>query len=325
MLTMAIIGLSYALWTVKERQARHPWMPKKLEPIAFRRPLELSSLGYLPKHCPIVAGLHIAEMMQDEEVGKKLLAEPRPEMLEWALKPIARTSGLTLEEIDHVVLGVMFEQQTPQLVMIVKARSKISLEKIAEARPAKSSLYQERPVYEFTSKSGDTLVWCVDDETLIYLYRLDAPKVEHLKNLPTKPRSLDEALSPTAHAVMKERLPKQAFAWAAGDLDALGALKLALPLMLGAKADFSVLFEAQRFAVSVAPNGGVTLNGSFLMKDAKASGRLKSFLEGVAIEGAKSQKVELPPADVEQWVSWQVRGDAAAIRGLVNGRPDEKK
>ena len=63
---------------------------------------------------------------------------------------------------------------------------------------------------------------------------------------------------------------------------------------------------------------GLTLTGHFQMTDAKAAAKFKSFLEGVKIESAQ-QKVAAPPADEkDQWVIWQVRGDVAAIRELLN-------
>ena len=43
----------------------------------------------------------------------------------------------------------------------------------------------------------------------------------------------------------------------------------------------------------------------------------------VKIAGALSQKVEATPTEVgEQWVTWQVRGDAATVRGMLG---DNKK
>ena len=47
MFTMAIISLSYALWTTKLRRSRDPKL--LLDPIVIRGPLELQGLGYLPR------------------------------------------------------------------------------------------------------------------------------------------------------------------------------------------------------------------------------------------------------------------------------------
>jgi hypothetical protein len=317
MLMMATIGLFYALWTLRDRQARHPWMPKKLEPIAFRRPLDLAGLGYLPKDCKLVAGLQVAEMMQDEKVGKKLLAAPRPTLLDWPLKQIARTSGVTVEEIDHIVLG---SADLTRLVMVVKARGKISLEKIADARPVRSSKQEDRPVYEFAMLPpiGNALVWCVDDETLVY-----ALPAENLNGLSVQPRAVKEAISGPFHEVLAQRLPKQNYVWAAGRVDQLGPAAVFLPLIV--KADVGFLKETKTIALGLTPLEGLTLIGHFHMTDAKAAAKLKARLDDTKIEGATSQKTETTPADQPQhWVSWQVRGDTATLRAWLGEGKEAK-
>jgi hypothetical protein len=317
MCAMGSIGLSYALCTTDIRQARHPWMPKKLEPIAFRRPLDLPGLRYLPKDCKLVAGLHVAEMVGDEKAGKKLLAEPRPAILDWSLKQIARTTGMTPEEIDHVVLGAA---DFSQLVLVVKARGKVSLEKIAEAKPIRSEVYQNKPLYEFSLKpAGEALLWCVDDQTIVSILRLDAPKVEQLQSIAPSGRPIAEVLPAPLHEAVKERLPKHNFAWAAGRIDQLGTMRLLLP-MLGGQADFGALNETKTFAVSLAPVDGLTLTGHFNAIDAKAAAKLQARLEDVKLEGATS-KVEATPSEApEQWVSWQLRSDAATMRSWLGAK-----
>src|SRR5207249_430412 len=127
-------------------------------------------------------GLHIAEMLSDKQAGKALLAEPRPALLDWSVKPITRTTGLKLDDLDHILLATAFDAHFPQLVMIVKTRPKISLEKIADARPRKSSLHQDRSLYEFSlDPLREVMLWCVEERTLICVIRLDPPKLDHLQ------------------------------------------------------------------------------------------------------------------------------------------------
>jgi hypothetical protein len=322
MVVMALIGGSYALWTTKLRRSRDPWMPTKLEAIAFRRPLELSGLGYLPKNCQFIAGLHIAEMVNDKDVGKKLLAEPRPAFLDLALKQVTRTTGMTLEEIDHVVLGLAVDAHFPQLVMIVKARAEISLEKLAEAAaPRRPVLREGEPLYEVSLKpAGEALLWRVDTKTLVCVIRMDAPKAEHLSGLSIQPKPIDQVLPDALQKLMTDRLPKHNFLWTVGQLDQLGPAKDVLPFLLAGKADLSMMRDMKALAIGIAPVEGLTLTGNFRMNDAKSAAKFKAMLDDVKIADAASQKVEATPPDVaEQWVTWQVRGDPAMVRALLGG------
>ncbi len=326
MISMAVAGLSYALWTTKIRKDRHPKPVDKFETITARRPMELAGLGYLPKDCQLIAGLHIAEMLNDK-TGQALWAEPRPALLDWSVKQIGRTTGLKVGDLDHVVLATAFDANFPQLVMIVKSRPKISLEKIVEARPIHARLHEEKPLYEFSLEPiGAALVWCIDDYTLIYVIRLDGPRTEHLRGLSATPRKIDEAVPGVLAKIMNERLPGRPYAWALGRLDQLGPMKDFLPLALGAKADPGPLKELQMFALGLEPVEGLTLKGEFRFPSAKTAATFKTFLELATIDRAKSQKVEAaPPDEPEQWVSWQVRGDTVMIRDLLNRGKEVRK
>jgi hypothetical protein len=326
MISMAVAGLSYALWTTQIRRDRDPKKVDKLEPIAARRPMELAGLAYLPKDCQLIAGLHIAEMLNDK-TGQALLAEPRPTLLDWSVKQITRTTGLKLSDLDHIVLATAFDANFPQLVMIVKTRPKISLEKIADARPIHARQHEEKPLYEFSLEPlGAALVWCIDEYTLIYVVRLDAPQPEHLRGLSATPRKIDEAVPGVLAKIMNERLPGRPYAWAVGRLDQLGPMKDFLPLALGAKADPGPIKELQTFALGLEPVDGLTLKGEFRFPSAKTASAFKTFLEAAKIDGARSQKVEaVPPEEPEQWVTWQVRGDAAMMRDLLNRGKEVKK
>jgi len=52
------------------------------------------------------------------------------------------------------------------------------------------------------------------------------------------------------------------------------------------------------------------------MKDAKAAAKFKGTLEATKLDGARSQKVVESPDD--PWLTWQVRGDVAMLRGWLS-------
>ncbi|MBI2804755.1 MAG: hypothetical protein HYX68_07195 [Planctomycetes bacterium] len=325
MLVMATLAASYALWTTQLRRSRDP--RPILDPIKYRRPLELPGMGYLPKDADIVIGLQIAECLNDAEVGKPLLDEPRPAGLDWVVKQTTRMTGTDLKDLDHILVAASLDVKSPQLTMIVRTRRIIALEKIADARPAKSSLYQDLPLYEFNlNPVAAALVWCVDKKTAICVVRLDAATSVHLAGLSQTPRPVEQILAEPLRDVLKQRLAKYQFAWAVGRLDRLAGLTDLLAFLPVAKAPFKMLQGVRTFGLGLEPIEGLTMNGHFLMRDAKAAEAFQKKLAKVTIAGAASQKViPPPPAPAEPWVSWQLRGDAAALRGWANPHAGDEK
>jgi len=321
MLTMAFLSLSYMLWTQGIRRSRDPHITKHLAPIGQRRPLELVGLGYLPKDVSLIAGLHVAEMVADKEAGSKLLAKPRPAYVGWVFEQIAGMTGLDADGLDHVVVGVTFDT-SPQLVMVMATRAPVDLARVAKStKPHPSRLYKGKPLYVYSvDPIGEALLWCVEERTLVAVFRLDQPTPAHLDALAPEPLPAREVLPAQTYGVLKERLRTHQFAWAAGRLDKLGVFRAFLPPNLRPVKDINT------FALGIEPTAGLTLTGNFLMTDAKSAARYKDFLENVKIDGAKTQKVEMTAEDAEeQWVTWQVRGDADTFRDFLNRGKERKK
>jgi hypothetical protein len=321
MLTMAIVGLGYMLWTVKERRARDPKLI--LDPVTYRKPLELPGLGYLPKNSDVIVGLQIAEWLSDKKVGQPLLEKPRPAPLDWVVQKVAYVSGLPLEEIDHIVLGASLDKL--QIVAVVRTRRPYSLEKIAEhATRWDPPIYRDKALYRLPlTPPAEALVWCIEEKTLVCVIRIDGPNIEHLNGLSLTPGAVEEIVAAPLYAALKERLPRQQYLWAVGRFDRLALPKEALGL-LGDKA--ALIKEVRTFAVGLEPVEGLTLTGHFQTADAKSAAKVTAFLATVNIAGATSQKVEAPPPDVaDPWVTWQLRGDVGAMREWMNQGAAKKK
>lgn len=315
---MAVGGLSFALVTTQFRRSHDPKKVQKFEPISARRPGELVGLGYLPADCQIIAGLHVAEMLADQKAGRELLAEPRPALLDWPIKEFTRTTGMKMDDLDHIIVGMAFDAHFPQLVMIVRTRSKIDLGKIVDARPVSSRNHDDRPLYEFAVDGHAVWLWAVDGRTLVYVVRLDGLKLEHLRGLSATPRQTGAAVPQALAKTMNERLPAHPFAWVVGRIDQLGPARDFLPLLLG-KGDIRPLAQVRSLVLSLERLQGLTFNGEFQMADAKSASGFKLFLEEARIAGAKSHKVESsPPQEPEQWVAWQVRGEPSALRDILD-------
>ncbi len=326
MVTMAIIGLSYALWTTRLRQSRHPWLHTKLEPIAFRKTLDLPGLAYLPPECVFVAGLHIGETVEDAKVGQPFLAEPRPTGLDWALKQINRMTGMKAEELDHVVIG---GPDLARILMVVKARRKISLEKIADARPKQSFLYRDQAAYEFALQAGgDAIVWQADDLTLVVAMRfLAGPDItgeEFLKQVNPKVRPVEEVVPTELRSMIEQRLPRHNFAWLAADSTKLGFLGTLLAA--GAERSRLPIAGTKRVVLGIAPMDGLTIISNLQADDAKAASKIAATLEKAKLPDGITRKVEMTPPDQPQhWVTLQLRGEVSAVRGWLGSGKDAKR
>jgi hypothetical protein len=123
-----------------------------------------------------------------------------------------------------------------------------------------------------------------------------------------------------------DRLAKQSRVWAVGDLEpAKDLADLAIQFGFVPKEQARLLALVRSFAVGVMPDEkeGLALVADFYTGNPAASQELWKYLEETTVKGATSQKAAAPPVDVKdaeaQWVTWQVRADAAAIRDALGG------
>lgn len=324
MAMMAVMGLSYALYSAKSRQERHPRPRIVPPPVAIARPADLPALGYVPRHAPIVAGVQVAALLQDP-AGKALLEKP-PRMLAAALKLI-ESPGVKLEEIDHVALTFRSAGVLAELVVIVRTRLPYDLERVSRAvQPATASLFRKRPLFEYSAPLlGKTTLWGADEQTLVLAGQLrldgDAPEGNiadaetRLQDIPETPQPGTEHLLPTVAQLMDERLPRQAMAWAVGDVERIPGLLT--PLLLAAPQ--SEWLSLKRFAMAGFPQDGFTLITSFFTGRQATARQLQATLEEIKLPAGMTNRVEGPPpaADAEgQWVTMQVRASSEALSAL---------
>ncbi len=326
MAAMACISLVYALSTVSVRR-EHDYKErphaKRLDAIPLRAPLELSGLGWLPTGSQLVVGVHLAEIF-DDQATKALLDEPRPVLLDTFLKQLPRTTGLPLEAFDHVLIATRFDKDFPQVTVIARTRRPYDQAKIAEKiQPTRTMKFRDRAAYEFALKPlGDALLWCADDKTLIYALRPEAPKLSHLADVPEKANEKLESLSPELKQVIAERVNKQSVLWLAADMDAFQPVLKEYGKLLPNPEQLTFLKSLKRVAVGVYSQEGITLNGHFQANSVEGSKSLQGLFNAAVFTGAKSQKVEGPPAGATQlddlWVIWQIRAEVDSLRAALN-------
>lgn len=138
---MAVLGLAFALWSQPFRRANDRRGPRAgtapLAPLTLRvlTPEELPALGYLPADSAVVAGVHLAELLE-EPAGRELWQQLRSGPAGAVLNLLEGRAGLTAEKMDHLVLGLHPAGGQPRLVTVVRTRRPLAAEALARAAKA---------------------------------------------------------------------------------------------------------------------------------------------------------------------------------------------
>jgi hypothetical protein len=320
MLLMAVMGLVLALLTQESRRQNDYRLKRgaTLSP-AVAAPGELTGLGFLPPEVNVVAAVQIAELLKDQ-AGKRLLEAPRPAPLELLLSTVAKWTRLEAEDLEHVVLGTEIKAKLPQVTMIVQTRRPFDPARLAKSLyPALPTLQRGKPLYRLPLKAGEGILWCPEPRTLVFLFRLDALKVEDLNAIPFLPRTGTDAAPRAIQPILEaQRVSKQSLAWMAGRLDEpdlVEELSAFAPLPAGAG---QFLTGIRAFGLSLLSQEGLVLVGYFQTSDDKMTRVIQKQLEELKLKNLQSMKVEVPPPDVTdpaaQWLTLQIRGDAEALR-----------
>jgi hypothetical protein len=324
MAVMALVGLTYALYTAKLRQSRHPY-PKDLPPpVTLRAPADLAALGHVPSSASIVAGMHIGTLL-DDPAGKALLAEAPPAIFSRLVR-ILEQAGVAAKDVDHVAAALLDRPLIPAVLVIVRTREPYDLEKLAKAvQPARISARKKRPLYELdVGAAGEAVLWGADDETLIFaaspMARTDPAGAELpdlLAGIPEQPSP--KALSPSLQRLIDERLARRSQFWIVGAMEQSGlASKVAWMRM--SRQHWFPKDEVKRFAIGVYPEEGLTMLASFFTGDVKASERLQVALTAAQAPEGATLKIEGPPPAAiaeDQWITVQIRAGAASMRKLL--------
>ncbi len=320
---MAILGLVFALLTKDIRRRRDPARRPDVAETLPRKPSELAGLAYLLPGTNVVAGLNVTALGRDP-AGQALLQEPRPGPIARLLAPL-ELAGLTLADVDHVVVGCVLTDITPALTTVVYTKKPYDAERVRQAverEPVRATTVHGKPLYRFGERPQVPKLYLPADRVLIYT-TLRTEDVGRIARAAADPL---HALTPPARRALTERVGKQSRLWAVGDLAPAKDLTDLLRQLGALPKEQARLLELVRvFAVGIhtPEHGEPTLLAEFYTGDAAATAELKKDLEGVRLKGAKSPKVEAPPPDIAaaeaQWVSWQVRADPAALRGAIDG------
>jgi hypothetical protein len=212
MAAMATIGLTFAWMTTEERRKRDQQGSHELQSITVA-PGSLSALNYVPSDVNVVAGLHVAELMANPET-RSLLA---PERADGQPVELEELTGLKLDNLEHVVLGLRVEQLLlPRVTLVVQTRAPYDAVEVREALHARRALAQgKRTLYRFPLRDGQlqlsATLWFAGEQTLVA-----ALEPKDFEVVPAAPAGGIERFATAIQKLFKETLTEGTPAWAVG-------------------------------------------------------------------------------------------------------------
>lgn len=324
MLLMAGVGLAFALSTVQmrrdhdraiPRKQRKPWLlgDKPTDEELAVSPARLVGLRYLPSGTGFVAGLHVEELLNGT-LGKDLQAKSwKVGPTEISLGSVKEWTGLALEDIEHIVVGVDIRDGDerdllPPVHIVVRAlrsdganRMRIAL-KATRGRKLKTPDGDERLVYGFKVRDVPMNLWVADDRTVVLGLFSD------LERVPSKP-AVDIAHLPRELAeTIEKRLAAGTPFWAAGH--SADWKNTWMPTVLAQAKDLplvSRLEQARTFGLWLVPTRPVKVGGAFrFADDAAAQKVVKEDLEPRAKANPETFRFTRTEAwvDVLQTLEW---------------------
>jgi Mu-like prophage protein Com len=213
---LAIVGI-LASWGVGHLQRTpSPSSPEKGTTPRTVAPADLAGLGYLPPQTDAVLALHVAQIADYSRSQGKTDAKGAlwdlgisPDVLDW----LESSTGLALEQIDHIAAGFRFERNAwlPRFVLVVETREPYDLAAVTEKLRAKPFRKAARQLYEVRSGQLLTLLmWPAADRVLLFALAQD-----DFDGVPQAPRGGTGHLPERLQSLIRDRVSPEAVFWLA--------------------------------------------------------------------------------------------------------------
>jgi hypothetical protein len=314
---VAAIGLAFALYTTGDRRAHDTRMPPPHRSPLAEQPLDvqpaappatLEALRWLPGDTTLIAGVQVAELRQTD-AGRDLLnhlfhigkIEINADMLE-------RWTGLKMDDVDHVVLGVQADDALPpQTVLIVRTSRPYDADAVKTALHAEQAGGAGNKTF-YKGKPADgglrPVLWFANDRTMV-IGLLE----RHLEAVPDAPAAGLERLPAEMRTLLEERLQSAGPAWmvaSSPDWRKTGAA-----LLIGAlsQSDADLLGHVHGLAFQLQADKPLKFLASVQCEDEKTVEALETRLTAVKPAAVTDWKT----ARDGSWLLLQVRGDPAAF------------
>ncbi len=324
MLTMASLTVAYTFWTQSFRRQNDVKKSFVVAEAASSVPVEMAALGLLPAKCNILGAVNLVDL-RTNPLAKAAFLEHSPRSIEWLRERLKDSTGLSLDDLDQVAVGIEMTDFLPKIFVIVQTHAVYDPEAVLKPfAPAKSQMLRKRPLVRFQlSPVGDGICWCVSDRHIAFLFRIEPGKLDDLEAIPVQPRQKLEGSSEAIKAIVEDRVDKQSLAWLAADLKSAKGL-LDLLSLAGARVEaYRPLLDAKALAINIKTDRDIVVLGHVLAGSEKGVKPLETYLRDLDWRGAASTKIESTPPDAgaEPWVTMQLRYEPASIRDLLKKGP----
>ena len=327
-LTMAALTVAFTFWTQGFRRQNDFKKGHIATDPASSIPDEMTSLGLVPARCNVLGAINLADLRANPVAKKAFLDQP-PRSLVWLADRLKDATGLSLDDLDQIAVGIEMTDQLPKIFVVVQTRAAYDPQAILKSfAPAKTQSLRNRPLVRFTlNPVGDGIAWCVSDRHIAFLFRVEPGKLDDLESIPVRPRQKLEGSSDAIRALVKDRVDKQSLAWLAADLAPASGM-LDFLNVVGARVEpYRPLLDAKALAINIKTDRDVVVLGHVLARSPKDIKKLEDCLRDFDWRGESSKKVEATPPDAgaDPWVTLQLRYEPATLRELLERGPGFKK
>ncbi len=328
MFVMGGIGLGYALWTQEAR--RKGDYPEKLttrnyDPVKPVAPEELPGLAHLPRECTVIAGVHVGELL-GEDNGLPMFEELQRQLPMLNLETFEKWTGLNENDIHSITLGVPAKGAL-RLIVIVQTRGGYNINPIKKELTGIPGVnYENKPAFQLPNKLG--YLWCINSKSMAFLFEPGA-EVDALKAIRHNPKSLISDFPKDVQSALKERINRSAFAWTVATPKAARGLISLARWSKQLNTDLAeVLQKTNLVTASLRLHKGLALEANLQGEDVEAAKSIEKLfpVAGKGPEGATDYKIFGPASATDEkgkqdlWVSIQLRVElqkAEAIIGVI--------
>jgi hypothetical protein len=314
-------------WVLMDEAAKHS-QPTVVPGVA---PGKLAGLGYLPPDTNLVLAVHVAEAIR-EPMGQELLRRFRLGPTGLGTATLEKSTGLRLEDLDHVVLGLKVDKVIPpRLNLVVRTRQPFDPVQLRAAMKADRKFERrKRELYYFPLEQMQAHLWCPDDRTLVIgLFPGD------LDDVPAAPVAGPDHLPAPLAQLLNERLKMGTQLWFIGHADDWNKTLAELVLRTVPQPERGMLGKVQTFGLWLQLGESMSLNAAVCCVDAAGAEQVDKYLaekgaNGVGVLGLFGDPEQAAPI-VQELARTLVRqregnwADAQARAGAEASRPPAKR
>ncbi len=232
----------------------------RIEPLP---PLEMSALKLLPADVDVLAGVHVASVLQVAE-GERLLQREVPglggSVESKVLNRLGEMTGLEPEQLDHVVLGARVRDVT--LTVAVRTRMKYDSARILKhLRAVVLKQVGDQTIYKFrqemlSREANGLLRFEKDERSLVLSWGVNADEF-------AKPRTDDGLPRAELVSLLRERVKPPGPVWLAGHVEPKYAQTLSAGLAMAKvpESERKLLGDIRSFAVWLMLEEPITIRG----------------------------------------------------------------